>query len=390
MSFSVRPFLPLVFLGFAFCGWAQPYFHATASISGNTIFFKIKPVNSNITCGWSDIEFFFRNGTANPAAHTAFSNAIITVNTTHFPGVNIPYNGMNIQGDEVNYNVYWFGLSFTNTAPQTNNQNQEYTVCTITLSVPAAAFALELCHNEPNFSPHYLALTDEGGNDKSNLSGTCKFYGPGATICEPTNCPGSTPGNNHILPLNGAVPVELLDFQVWKHDEHTARLGWQTASERNTEAFEIERQNGFGWLTIGVENAKIGNGGGAVYQYFDREVPEGLLYFRLKIRDTAGSVSYSPVRSVRFGAEPFLRIFPNPTTDYLQLEYGDGLTEGPLQIELLDWAGRGVARQNLEAEPGATGRLVLAPFHLPAGAYVFRAVSANNQIHTEPLVIGRQ
>jgi len=366
---------------------AQPYFVETATISGNNIVIKIKPVNGSITCGWSDIEFFFRNGTGAPNADAAFTAATITVNTTHFPSVSIPYTGINLQGTEVNYNTYWFGVSFFPTTPQTYNQNQEYTICTITLSSSPSGFELELCHNEPNFTPHYVVLTDESGADKSNLTGTCKFYGPYATICEPDNCPNTTPGNNHILPLNGPLPVELVDFQARKYGDHVARLDWRTAIEINFEAFEVERQHGGNWAQIGKEPAKAVGGSGATYTFYDVNTTAEEELYRLKMVDFDGTFEYSPVRSVQFDGEKTMRIFPNPATDVLYLQYGADMEEEDLQIELYDWTGRIVLQKNVAVSPGSTGVLYLSNYRLPAGVYRFNAGSANGFLFSQSIVI---
>lgn len=369
-------------------GAGQPYFVSTAAISGNNIVYKIKAVNGSITCGWSDIEFFFRNGNGSPNADAAFTAATITVNTTNFPGVSIPYNpGGNIQGAEIGYTNYWFGISFSSTALQTYNQNQEYTVCTITLSSSPSEYALELCHNEPWFSPHYLVLTDEGGNDKTNLTGTCKFYGPGATICDPVNCPNTTPGFNHILPLNGSTPVELVDFQARKHGDHQARLDWRTAVEINFEAFEIERQHGQQWEPIGREPAWAAGGSGAPYTWYDTDARGELVYYRLKMVDFDGTFEYSPIRLVRFDSEQSMRIFPNPATDVLYLEYGTAMEEGNITVEIYDWSGRRVLQKSMTVVPGASGALYLSDYRLPAGAYRFQASSENGFLFSNSIVI---
>jgi|GEM_PF-2852562 len=371
----------------AFSGTAQPYFHATASISGNNILYKIKAVGGNITTGWSDIEFFFRNSTAALDADGEFAGATITINTTDFPGINIPYNGKNVQGTETGYNTYWFGLSFTSTSPKTYNQNQEYLVCTIGLTVSPSNFDLELCHNEPNFWPHYVVLTDEIGNDLTNLTGTNKFYGPDTVICNP-NCPVSTPGNNHILPLNGAQPVELVDFQARKYQLTSARLDWRTALEINFKVFEIERQHPDGyWEHIGSEPGKAAPGEGATYMFYDHNPPGPTAYYRLKMLDADGSFAYSPLRSVTFEGDHTLRIFPNPASDVLHIAFGAGMYEDDLQIELVSRRGKVVAQTQIAVTPGAVENLAIGTYRLAAGTYLFRARSASGFLFQQYVTI---
>lgn len=373
-------------------GTAQPYFQATAELSGNNILYKIKAVDGNITCGWSDIELFMRNSTSLPDANDAFLNATITVNTNDFPGVSFPYNGMNVQGSETGYNNYWFGISFGSTTPKTYNQNVEYIVCTIMLPSSPAGFEFELCHNEPNFSPHYLVLTDEGGNDWTSPAslGINKYYGPGAYICEPDNCPVNNPGNNHILPLNGPTPVELLAFQAKKYDEHTALLNWNTANEINFSVFEIERESGTGWEKIAQEPAKAVPGTGASYQYFDRNPPARQEYYRLKMVDFDGSFAYSPIRQVSFAPTPDLLLSPNPATDILYIQVNSSIPESELLVELYSFTGKKVLSQQLSITPGIKQPLSLLPYSLPSGVYFFWAISPSGFTFYKQVVLQAQ
>ncbi len=380
---------------FVFCsaqalqGISQPYFLATGTIVGNNIEFKIMPVNGAITCGWSDLEFFLRNSTGAPNASAALEDAAISVNTTDFPGVSgIAYNGTNVQGVETGYNNYWIGTSFTPTASKTYNQNQEYLLFTIAFSTSPADFNFQICHNEPDFTPHYLALTDQGGNDLTNLTGTCKYYGPGATICEPDNCPADNGGNNHILPLSGVFPVELIDFQVQKEGDHQARLSWETALEIDFDAFEIERQNGNQiWEQIGLEPAHAVDGGGASYTFYDHAAYEEFEYYRLKMRDHGGAVNYSPIRFIQFDRELALHLFPNPTADLIYLQAGAHVPESDIQVEIMDWSGRVVFAQQIELVPNAQNRLSLRANALPSGAYLFRASSADGFLYSQRIVV---
>lgn len=373
MSSAIRLLILLFFLLCTLCSWAQPHFLVTATINGNDLQIKIKAVGGPITCGWSVFEFFFRNPNAAPNADAEFDAATITVNTTDFPGLTIPYNGSNLQGAESGYNNYWFGNPITPpTTTKTYNQNQEYLVCTISLSTSPTGFNFEMCHNEPYFTPHYLALTDEDGNDLTNLTGTNKFYGPDTIICNP-NCPVTTDGNNHILPLNGAQPVELIDFQARKHQLNAARLDWRTASEVNFNYFEIQRQHPDGhWESIGSVQGQAWAGDEAAYTFYDYDPPRETVYYRLKMVDNDGTFAYSPIRNVAFDDDNTLRIFPNPASDVLHIAFGAGMLKDDLLVELVSWRGKVVAQAWLAVIPGATEKFAVGVYRLPAGVYLLR------------------
>lgn len=346
------------------------HFEASASVSGNNIIFKIKPVDGNITCGWSDVEFFLRNPTA--SAIPDFGTATITVNTVDFPGVTIPYNGMNLQGSEQGYNNYWFGVSFVATTTRTYNQNQEYTVCTITLGTSPLSFGLELVHNE-SFVPTYLALTDQGGNDKSSLSGI-KFYGPNAVIC---SCPMTNPVLNHVLPLSGAAPVELLDFRAYKTGKTEAQLRWSTALEFNFEQFVVERRQHKDWTALGAVVARGSADHGAEYEFYDRQAPAGEVYYRLRLLDRDGQEDYSPQRNLFFGQTAEVALQPNISTPQgtLYLHFGLEFAEQSCTVSVCDMKGRVLWTQDIEAAAALKREIPLSGLQLSCGQYQLHLVS---------------
>ena len=358
------------------------HFEASASVSGNNIIFKIKPVDGNITCGWSDVEFFLRNPTA--SAIPDFGNATISVNTVDFPGVTIPYNGMNVQGSEQDFNNYWFGVSFVATTSRTYNQNQEYTVCTITLGTSPLSFGLELVHNE-SFVPTYLALTDQGGNDKSSLAGI-KFYGPNAVIC---SCPMTNPVMNHVLPLSGAAPVELLDFRAYKTGKTEAQLRWATTLEFNFEQFIVERRQHKDWTALGAVVARGSADNGAEYEFYDRQAPAGEVYYRLRLLDRDGQEAYSPQRNLSFGQTAEVALQPNISTPQgtLYLHFGATYSEQSGTLRISDMRGRVLWTRQMDATASMTQEIPLAALRLVSGQYQLQLQSDDGANWNFPFVV---
>ncbi len=357
---------------FSYTSSAQ-HLEMTAVLSGtSTLLVKLKAVDGDVTIGWTDLEFFFRNPTTSTIPN--FAGATITINTTDFPGILVPYNGMNIQGTETGYNNYWFGLSYGLTATRTYNQDQEYLVCTISSPSTLVGTNLELCHNESvNFYPHYIALTADGGVDVSNLSGGNKFYGTGKTICySPNNCPASTVGDNHILPISGTesvtLPAELLNFAVEKTGQKQVLLTWQTAAETQLREFQIERSSdGITWKNIGAEGAK---GSRSKYVYLDENPPTGTIYYRLNIQNLDGSRSYSSVRSVVFNQQTGLSVYPNPTADVVHIAWTTDEPETKRDIQLFDSTGRLILVSTTE-----NNTISIDLSGLTAGVYLLRTTT---------------
>ena len=349
-------YLFIAFLCLPLFSQAQ-YFQAYAEKQGNDLVFFLRPNpgGGNITTGWSDMEFFLRF----PTGSAAFNYGSIVVNSTDFPGVVMPYNGNNAQGSETGYTNSWFGTSYLPTPTQTYNDGQPYEVFRVTIDVDPATIPFELVHNA-FFFPTYLALASQTGSDLSSTGGANKFYG-GAINC---SCP--SPNNNDVLTLSSALPVELSDFTARAVDNQDALLKWETASEVNTSHFEIERSiDGVNWEWIG-EKAAVGNSlTPQIYSYMDANVntrakATSEIYYRLRMVDNDESDAYSGIRNVNFSNDIRVRVYPNPTTNYLTLD----LSSDQFSAELYDLSGRQVLQSSNQKQLDVSG--------LPGGTYQLR------------------
>jgi Secretion system C-terminal sorting domain len=98
-----------------------------------------------------------------------------------------------------------------------------------------------------------------------------------------------------------SLPIELTNFKA-KLQNNTTVLNWQTASESNNKAFEIERSNdGVDFKMIGTIK---GNGTTNVvhnYYFADKNPINGINYYRLRQLDFDDKATISRVVSVVFG-----------------------------------------------------------------------------------------
>ncbi|WP_230688401.1 IPT/TIG domain-containing protein [Hymenobacter jeongseonensis] len=171
------------------------------------------------------------------------------------------------------------------------------------------------------------------------------------------------------------LPVELLSFTAEQRGT-TVALAWATASEKNSDRFEVERsRDGHAFERIGQVAAVGSSSSIQSYGFEDSQAPktassQGLIYYRLRQVDRDGTFSYSPVRTVKVGAglvgsQPTLALYPNPTTGAATLT---GARPGAV-VAMYDALGR----QVLAAKADASGTAALTmPDGLPAGVYVVR------------------
>jgi hypothetical protein len=93
-------------------------------------------------------------------------------------------------------------------------------------------------------------------------------------------------------------PATLINFSV-QVQQQEVHIEWETTAEANTNHFEIERSDdGLSWASIHTEPAA-----GSAHAYHVVKWSSGLsqntnYYFRLKLVDNDGRISYSPVEFV--------------------------------------------------------------------------------------------
>ena len=141
---------------------------------------------------------------------------------------------------------------------------------------------------------------------------------------------------------NLVLPVKLVYFNGYK-DGNGVSLVWQTAQEINLLSFEAEQQDAAGNWVKKATVAATGRSNGATYKITD--VPasrNGVVLYRLKMINTDGTFSYSPVISVVFtGAKVILSIVPNPVVTGVLVYTITGLSsEQKATVKIVDFTGK--------------------------------------------------
>jgi hypothetical protein len=163
--------------------------------------------------------------------------------------------------------------------------------------------------------------------------------------------------------LNAAitVPVELLDFtgKLDKNDKIT--LNWRTATEQNTEAFDVEQSaDAKTFEKIGMVKAR---GSNSIYVFTDEQGLKSITYYRLKIKDFDGKTSYSKVLSFNAQNAAKVRIFPTYTE-------GSLFMENVKTFEIMNGLGQVVSTvSNIQ--------------HLPSGMYFVQGIDVNGAFFTQ-------
>lgn len=142
------------------------------------------------------------------------------------------------------------------------------------------------------------------------------------------------------------IPVELANFDA-RYIGNRVSINWATASEMNTDRFEVEKavrtSSGTSEFAKIAEVPATGNSQeminyGPVY---DRDVANGNVYvYRLKVVDFNGEFSYSSEREVEIGSEFWLSdAKPNPANDVVKFDL-TGVESGSVELTIIDVDGK--------------------------------------------------
>lgn len=148
------------------------------------------------------------------------------------------------------------------------------------------------------------------------------------------------------LPQQSLLPMELIDFAAEK-DKHTCVLKWRTATETNSDYFDIQRsKDAIKWESIGKVSAAGESLTECSYRFTDTTPFSGNNYYRLRQIDLDGTVDYSRIEVVEFEDRitDEILVYPNPIAASFYLEYPHSKYD-ILRIELYDIHGRKMLSQ---------------------------------------------
>jgi hypothetical protein len=170
------------------------------------------------------------------------------------------------------------------------------------------------------------------------------------------------------------LPVVLLSFTA-KENAGQVNLFWQTATEINADAYEIEyAADGENFIMIGKVKA-AGNSNSLLNYTFNHTTPaQGKNYYRLKMIDLDGTFEYSEVRLVEvLNAKPAIaiQVVPNPVINKnVVIQVDTNLSGIDAQIRIFDMQGRVVLVEDFAASDFSNRIELKTENKLSAGMYI--------------------
>lgn len=153
------------------------------------------------------------------------------------------------------------------------------------------------------------------GSSYSTSTNSLNCGGANPHSCSAPNVYGCATLNASGSSACSILPVSLNDFSAEYINNHVD-LVWSTSEEINFDRFVVELSTDeTNWYEIGTVYSKYSSIGNTYY-FTDDAMPENTNYYRLKIVDKDGKVSYSKIISIEGRtAASKVNIYPNPVTN---------------------------------------------------------------------------
>ena len=163
----------------------------------------------------------------------------------------------------------------------------------------------------------------------------------------------------------GILPIEFIFFNAaWLQKGKTARLDFKTDKESGICCFDIEKSSdGFNYYSIGTLPAKNISGIQS-YTFIDANATGKKQFYRIKIKGMAGQVDYSNIQQLQNDKATEILVFPNPTTDVLQLQLNRAYDK--MNVQVFNSSGQRVKQLII---PASNQTITIPVQHLAAGKY---------------------
>lgn len=271
------------------------------------------------------------------------------------------------------YTVEYFGTAFSDLSsisPVTGVSNLEYWNVTRN-SGSSAVIQLNLNGTAvPGAAgSDNIAVAIYNGMDwVSDMGATGTFLAPGNTMFGTVKSDVGTPFGFVTFGFGpaGSLPINLLTFNAKKVPGSAALLNWTITESSTPDHFEVLRStDGINYTSIGSVNAihQVTS-----YSYTDNNLPYGNTYYRLRMVDVNGLVSFSKVVAiVNTGKGLITSMMPTLVTGMAKLNVSSS-ERGSMQLVITDVTGRIVMQQSNSIAQG-NQEIWLNLTKLPAGTY---------------------
>ena len=187
--------------------------------------------------------------------------------------------------------------------------------------------------------------------------------------------------SSNVYPTATVLPVKILSF-VGNLVNDATTLSWATENMINLSEFEIQRStDGYYFSKVGSQQVSGNSVGRMTYQFKDdlSSVNGSTFFYRLKMRDLDGKITYSDVILIRKDVKSLsgLQLSPNPIKGAyatIRLESKENLN---VQFRVVDISGRVLLQQQNSVLKGINSVTLLGTDRLAPGVYMLQMTDGN-------------
>jgi len=176
--------------------------------------------------------------------------------------------------------------------------------------------------------------------------------------------------------------VDFVSSVTAKRIEDNTHISWHVAANSQIKRMVIQKTiNGEIYSDMESFNAIDNENQSRLYTYQDQNTGNESIYYRIRIEDVNGQVSYSTVLAVfKEGTPPNFVVFPNPVTNQ-QFYLRPYAAETTIRCSLFDIRGR--EHPILVSDSEVIGLISVRPvYHLPVGNYILK-VTTDTGVNTQ-------
>jgi hypothetical protein len=189
-----------------------------------------------------------------------------------------------------------------------------------------------------------------------------------------------------VINVTICLPVDNLQLDAEKAGDRV-KLRWDALNEQSLSHYVIERSgDATNWSDIGTVQAIGQPNASQSYQSYDNAPLGGINYYRLRLIDLNGALSYSNQVEVLFTSNEWVNVSPNPGHDIFNFEIGK-LKDGDLVIDIFNAEGKAVQVLEEKDSPAGLRHMRADLGDLPAGIYLYRVRTGTQELNGRLLKI---
>lgn len=175
-----------------------------------------------------------------------------------------------------------------------------------------------------------------------------------------------------------ALPITLSDINAILKNAGV-QVEWTTHQESNMERYEVERsQSGQQFTSIGNVLAKGTSTIATNYNFFDASPYDGINYYRIKIIEKQGQISYSKIVKAKIiKGNSLITIYPNPIRGNSIILRLNNLQKGSYTISLTNKLGEQIVTKVIEHNGGTAIETIALSQKLATGTYQLKFTGNN-------------